>query len=193
MSAYQLLGAKFCHDIATPINALGLTLEMLPTDESVFPLTQQAYEALVNLLNLYRILFARVSPPLAAVTKVIYQTCDQKHINYAIKIVRDENYSDMGKIITCLFFHILPRLSAKDSLFIEQIPETSPSTRNSYKVVCELSLYPVEMTLAIMPNDNSSKNAPAILLNRLLDAAALRITTDLAKIEHGARLDFTIS
>ncbi|MDR1208269.1 MAG: hypothetical protein LBJ89_02865 [Holosporales bacterium] len=193
VSVYQLLGAKFCHDIATPLNALGLTLEMLPADKSILLLTQQAHKALVNLLNLYRILFAEYSPPLAVVTKVIHQICDQKQINYANKIMRDENRVDIGKIITCLFFHILPRLNANNSLLIEQLPDQSTSDKDIYKVSCEFSTYPADIMLKITPNNNNSKNAPVILLNYLLDATALRVSAACVKIDCGMQLSFTIS
>lgn len=57
--ALQLLGAKFCHDIASNINALGLILEMEADqpDAQNMHFAKQSHSALITLLDFYRILF----------------------------------------------------------------------------------------------------------------------------------------
>lgn len=53
-----LLGAKFCHDIASPINALGLILETAQSDPSSLALANQSQQDLAMILALYRMLFS---------------------------------------------------------------------------------------------------------------------------------------
>ncbi|MDR1907593.1 MAG: hypothetical protein LBQ43_01895 [Holosporales bacterium] len=90
MLVYQLLAERFCHDISSPINALGLTLEMLSSDKSAYHLAQLSYLSTVNLLGLYRVLFA-CKPQSDAVeksTSIIRNICTQKDVRCSINIKR---------------------------------------------------------------------------------------------------------
>lgn len=54
---YQLLAARFCHDLASPINAAGLLLETESGSE-MQELAQRNHAMLTNILQVYRLLFA---------------------------------------------------------------------------------------------------------------------------------------
>lgn len=119
--SYQLLAAKFCHDLASPINAMGLILEMIEEDNydySHIKLAQQNQTTLVNILNLYRIFFAYRSQQdlFAKSISTIKALCLEKEVSFTLSLL-DSTVSDkIGKISACLFYIFYGLLQKNDSI-----------------------------------------------------------------------------
>jgi hypothetical protein len=189
---YQILGARLCHDFATPVNALGLILENL--DEPVVPLTQQVYEAAVSLLNLYRTLFTMNPAPLPATIKAVQGACTQKRVDFSAKIQQTEERGNIGKIITCLALAVVPILRRGSSLHIEQIYEHLVPLRNTYKItgIAPRSIMDVASAINASNLPENSRNAPIILLQNLLAEESFSVTIDFTERDKYIQFIFLI-
>jgi hypothetical protein len=87
---FQFLARKFCHDLATPINSIGLILSGLHESKNYFHRTEdlhfleKGYESLVSLLSLYRILLSNDDPSFGKVLEFIQYICRNNNILYEI-------------------------------------------------------------------------------------------------------------
>lgn len=101
-----LLGAKFCHDIASPLNALGLILEILDTnDQKNLLFAKQSKTSLVNCLNFYRLLFSyhKSETLFEKAIQWIKQECRNKKIVLQIELETRQQEDWLGKIVLCAF------------------------------------------------------------------------------------------
>ncbi|MDR2464584.1 MAG: hypothetical protein LBD36_03195 [Holosporales bacterium] len=121
---YQLLAARFCHDLASPINTIGLLLET-SCDDTV--LAKQNYALLVDLLNLYRIFFSydQQEKFLEKTCTVIQSICSRKKVQFKLNINKNTNNKNthdtgLSKIIACIFYIFIQTAVANDIFFIEE-------------------------------------------------------------------------
>lgn len=142
-SVYQLLAARFCHDLASPINASGLLLEFCG-DAETQAMAQQNQDTLVNLLQLYRILFAyREGQDLfSKASAVIQKACQLKGASLEIvageetQESRDVPSDEMGKILVCLFYSLAGVLREGDRVILAEGHEAEVSQSEAGGTPC---------------------------------------------------------
>lgn len=122
---YQLLAARFCHDLASPINAAGLLLEMGSDDETQM-LAKKNQAKLTCILRFYRILFAyRVDEGLLdRVLEVIQEACLSQGVKISLGEKGLSENSEKGlssgllKALIALFYILMPWLQESDYLVL---------------------------------------------------------------------------
>ncbi len=118
-SVFQALGARFCHDLASPIGALGLMLEahktnFIPADD--LALLQQNQASLTCLLEFYRIFFT--TRPLQRLfvrsVDVLKKACSLKKVHGYWPDEMGEESDALGKGVALVSFPFLGALREGD-------------------------------------------------------------------------------
>lgn len=120
-SVFQALGARFCHDLASPIGALRLMLEahktnFIPADD--LALLQQNQASLTYLLEFYRIFFTtKPSQRLFIRTvDVLGKACSLKKAQSSWPDEMEEESDALGKAIALVAFPFLGALREGDNV-----------------------------------------------------------------------------
>lgn len=124
-SIYQRLGASFCHDLASPINASGLLWEAL--DDSVTPQDREVAACnqrnLIHVLEFYRIFFAHKPHQhlFARVINLMQKVFESRGVVFK-ETTKDFDASDAnGQILALLVYPIQSILGERDKVMFEQI------------------------------------------------------------------------
>lgn len=121
-AVYQLLATRFCHDLASPINAAGLLLEAGLEGETQ-SLAQHNHANLVSILRLYRLMFSyRPNEDiLGRVLEAIREACCLQRVESDIRIAdpdspEKEIPSSLLKALVVVFYGLMPHLSEHDGI-----------------------------------------------------------------------------
>ena len=136
---YNLLLSRMCHDMASPINAIGILFEMLAEDSSSkqeLKLAKQSHDQLVDILTFYRILlsYRDNSHNFQKAISYISSYCRKNEVLFENKITGEQS-DNIGKIVACIFSIILTKIQNLRSLSIRRILNNDyvimASSRNS--------------------------------------------------------------
>ncbi|MDR1597318.1 MAG: hypothetical protein LBR89_00055 [Holosporales bacterium] len=187
MPIYKLLSQKFCHDIASPLNVLGLVINAQKIDNDDLSHAQQSYEYMVSLLNMYRALSAR-SPQANAIEKamsIVRELCNYKRVKYGACVdsapdsgvpylIDDstlpcsiETEADIGKVLCCIYWAAASHLCANDSFVVKQ--RSQRCFEIQLTTAKEIHGDKILMPRAASGEGEPSGDAPLYLLKALLD------------------------
>jgi hypothetical protein len=158
---HKLLSAKMCHDFSTPLNSLGMTLEMIAANTAIditdeyTNILQKSYVSLVNLVNLYRILFSQNEDCLQEkCIKVINSICTLKEIKCNVDVVTTVEHT-VWKAVVGLFATFVWSLYSGDRV---TIGATQPITADQPDAllagsICQPAIGPGNRSKSQVEND----------------------------------------
>lgn len=136
---YQLLGASFCHDLASPINASGLIWEALEGALAVHDrqLARQNQGSLLMLLEFYRIFFAHRPPQhlFARALALLRTLAKEQQVLLAVDPQLDDVEDPMGKILALLAYMFRGNLQSGDALVLDAVPRGVFSLKFKTKIM----------------------------------------------------------
>lgn len=125
---FQGLGACFCHDLASPINAAGLIWEAwessLTTHEN--RLAQQNQASLLTLLEFYRIFFANRPPQhlFSRALNLLKTLSKQQQFLFVMDARMEDMDDSLGKILALLIYMFRGNLQSGDAVCLEPLPRS---------------------------------------------------------------------
>lgn len=114
---YHKLFLKFLHDIATPVNSIGLILETLSIEfePENLELCTKSHNNLVNLLKIYRKLAWQSDEKIEKTIEIIEKICQEKNVIFKDFIVEpwEGNLGSFSRLILCISYILLESKSHK--------------------------------------------------------------------------------
>lgn len=123
---FQGLGACFCHDLASPINASGLIWEALEGSLTTHEnrLAQQNQESLLTLLEFYRIFFANRPPQhlFSRALNLLKTIGKQQQLLLVLDSQLEDLDDTLGKILALIIYMFRGNLQSGDAILLEPMP-----------------------------------------------------------------------